>query len=258
MKKWLVISMVILLMFTLVGCGRGDMDNDTFVPPVVEKPEDEPITEIIGGETPTRDPFATGRDYTDWDKETGDVDADGRDPFASDLVGSDWVKESGNVSTDGRDPFRMVAGVGDPEPVDPVDPEPVDPEPVEPVDPEPVDPEPVEPVDPGVPSGVILVQARTLDRCWLDVFVDGERVLRTNVPVDRDLEWSGNEVLLAQVGRDYALEVTVNGKNLGVLIDLVERMSNGVYVDQEAGVRISLERQYDTGVLVNLRFTPLN
>ena len=97
-----------------------------------------------------------------------------------------------------------------------------------------------------------MLELSALDRCWLDVFVDGQRVLRTNVPAREYLHWQGKQVELAQVGRAWAVQVTVNGQELGLLENLVAQLENGFTVP---GVEITLERKYPGGVLVGLRFS---
>lgn len=219
MKSWMIVILVLVLLAG-AGCSKQVDPGPIVLPPADESPVEEPLGEIIGGEVPLRDPFKQG------------------------TLTSDWEQKSALPSPGGRDPFTLVANnVAEPEPEVPV---------------EPVKPEPTEPGEP-VLTGDVVVMLKTLDRCWLDVFVDSQRVLRTNVPVDRKLTWAGkSEVRLQQVGRDYAVEVSVNGKSLGKLSEFVKKMSSGVYVDSEAGVRISLEESYAGGVLVGLRFSPLN
>lgn len=221
MKRWIVVILALVLLAG-VGCAKQVDPGPVVLPPTVEELVEEPLGEIIGGEVPVRDPFKQG------------------------ALTSDWEKESALANLGGRDPFTLAANVV-------VEPEPVEPEPQEPINPEPQEPTEI------VLTGDVVVVLKTLDRCWLEVFVDSQQVLRTNVPVDRELTWAGkSEVRLQQVGRDYAVEVSVNGKSFGLLSELVKKMSSGVYIDRETGVRVSVENSYAGGVLVGLRFSPLN
>ena len=89
----------------------------------------------------------------------------------------------------------------------------------------------------------LVLELSALDRCWLDVFVDGQRVLRTNVPAREYLHWQGKQVELAR-GRAWAVQVTVNGQELGLLENLVAQLENGFTVP---GVEITLSASIRAG-----------
>ena len=159
----------------------------------------------------------------------------GRNPFMP-VAPFPRQRISGTVDRTGRDPFL-------PAPQQPAAPEPVLPPPLVPAERE------------TLPAGLVIA-LQTVDRCWLDVFVDGQRVLRSNVASGQTLRWEAErEIVLQQVGREYAVRITVNGKELGLLSHLVRRLAMGENPGQQEGVRISLERSYAGGVLVGLRFS---
>ncbi|MCR3921844.1 MAG: DUF4115 domain-containing protein [Firmicutes bacterium] len=234
-RLWLVLLLLTLL---VSGCGKQappPVDADT-EPIVVQK---EKVPAIVSADVPERDPFATRSGSTSTG-EAGTVPTEGRNPFVLASASDEWQEEQGTVDTSGRNPF--VEGSG--EVIEP-------PPPVE----EPID-DPDEPPIEEPSAGEITLEVTTLERCWLDVFVDDERVLRTNVPVGETLRWQGQqEVQLAQVGRIWAVEVTVNGQKIGLLEDLVKKLVDGPIT--EAGVRISMERMYPGGVLVGLSFSAI-
>ncbi|MDW7683205.1 MAG: DUF4115 domain-containing protein [Bacillota bacterium] len=249
MKKVAIVILILVATLLLAGCGQRTVEapaeND--VPEAVEPEKREPL--ILDAEVPERDPFNDSADSSDWETEAGDVDIDGRNPFVAAAAKTEWEPGDKQAVRAGRDPFDSTGEVViEPEPVDPVEPG----DPTEPTEPG----EPGEPGDVPVPDAVV-VQVTTLDRCWLDVFVDGERVLRTNVPRGETLSWEGSDVLLDQVGRDYAVNLVVNGKDLGLLEAFVLGMTDGVYVDREIRIRIELAERYTGGVLVGLRFRVL-
>lgn len=229
----------VLLVALLAGCGKKAAVPEVTVPEEKEKPAVEnnspPILEFV---RPQRDPFATAAGQAQAVGQSS-VAAEGRDPFAA-ATGQAGVGKKGTVAAKGRDPFSVVANATEP----PVLPE------------EPVKPDPGEPTG-GVTDGRVNVSVSTLDRCWLDVFVDGGRVLRTNVPVGKELSWEGKDVTLEQVGREYAVRLMVNGKNLGLLGDLAKKLEAAPYTDRELGVRITLEKRYTGGVLVGLKVSAL-
>lgn len=213
-KRWLFLGLLLLLH---AGCGPGETAKERGISAPQEPAAADTLSDIVGKEAPGRDPFARGEPVSFWERQTGQVDTGGRNPFA--------VPSAGYI---------------DPKP--------------EPGSDEPAFPRPQDPAD-GIPAGRVNVRLTLLDRCWLEVIVDGERVLRTNVASSTVLEYEAErEVALRQVGRDYAVEVIVNGNNLGRLSDFVPKMEDGVYEDRETGIRISLERGYTGGVLVGLRF----
>jgi hypothetical protein len=244
-----VAFLLLLCIFVLAGCAAQQVvDPGTSTPAPVEE-QTEQVVEIRELQAPERDPFAVasvsepGREGL-----VSAVEVEGRNPFiAAEGTGRDSL--AGEVVPEGRNPFSEVPN----EVTVPEEPE----IPEEPEEPGEIPVEPGEPEEP-VLTGNVQVWLVTLDRCWLDVLVDNVRVLRDNVPSGRTLVWDGSEVRLEQVGREQAVSVTVNGKDLGRLSVLVQRLENGSYEDREAGVRVSLERRYPGGVLVGLRFTALN
>ncbi|MBS4030497.1 MAG: hypothetical protein KGZ63_03610 [Clostridiales bacterium] len=245
-----VAFLILICTLLLVGCTTKQVVEPGILTPAPVEEQTEPVeVEIRELQAPERDPFATGSvSESGSEVVVSAVEAEGRNPFVV-ADGSDRERLAGEVESGGRNPFAVV-------PNEVIVPEiPVEPE--EPVDPGeiPVDPEPGEP---NITDGVQL-RIVTTERCWLDIFEDGVRVLRDNVPGGRTLDFYGDsEVRLEQVGREQAVSVTVNGKDLGRLLELVQRLENGPYEDREAGVRVSLERRYPGGVLVGLRFTALN
>lgn len=163
-----------------------------------------------------------------------------RDPFMV-VDGRAQQGQRGVVAQKGRDPFAVVANVvGVPQLPD-----------------EPVVPDSGEEKVPA-PSGRVAVSLKTLDRCWLEVYVNGIRKLRTNVPVGQTHAWEGESVILQQVGRDHAVVLTVNGKNMGLLADFARKLDAAPFTDRELGVQITLDRRYTGGVLVGLKFSALN
>lgn len=182
----------------------------------------------------------------------------GRNPFSV-AVPSVRQKKSGSVDRAGRDPFLPSSSQPEPVVPEPVVPEPVVPEPVvpEPTPPEPVKPEPTQPEpeeDDPLTEGLLVV-LETTDRCWLDVFVDGRRVLRNNVAAGQTLRFEAKrEIVLRQVGREHSVRLTVNGKDFGLLGGFVQRLAAGEELGGQVGMRVSLERRHSGGVLVGLRF----
>ncbi|MBS3898086.1 MAG: DUF4115 domain-containing protein [Dethiobacter sp.] len=166
----------------------------------------------------------------------------GRDPFSA-AAPYARLKESGFVDRTGRDPFLPL----------PRQPEPAEPVPAEsPVVPEPVPPAAVE--EDRLPEGLI-VALETVDRCWLDVFIDGRRVLRSNVAGGQTLRFEAErEIVLQQVGREHTVRLTLNGRDLGLLSHFVQRLAAGEEPARQGGVHVSLERRHSGGVLVGLRF----
>lgn len=153
----------------------------------------------------------------------------------------------------GRDPFKP--GPKDPLPeVRPELPTQPGPEPPptaeEPLPQQPplITPQPPDPPQTGDtgPAGQVIVKLTALDRCWLEVFVDGEHRLRTNVPRDETLVYTGKEIRLEQVGREWALLLTLGGQNLGLLQDLVPSLGKGPlsYDFEGTRVRVNLGQRY--------------
>ena len=233
-------AVLLIMMLVLTGCGKKAVPptEPPKGPVVVQK---EKVPPIVDAGVPSRDPFGAGGSGSVAPK--GVVPVEGRDPFGGAAAGGGWQAQPGQVLVAGRDPFSEGSGQ--------VIVPPVIKPPEVPIEEPPVD----VPVDPPVTSGV-MIEVVTLDRCWLDVAVDNVRVLRTNVPVGETLKWQGQgEVRFDQVGRERAIQVKVNGKDLGRLDAFVPRLTNGSIT--EAGVQISLEKTYPGGVLVGLRFKAL-
>lgn len=244
MKKTLLTLVVLCGFVLLAGCGQ-EAAPPVDDAPVTELPAaEERLNEIIDAAVPERDPFDSGPLAMERERRSATVEQSGRDPFAM-AAAAERTRESSRVRETGRNPFVEASQGGEQQ-----EPEPEPPE--EPVIPgEPVDVQ---------PPGVVLVELRTTDRCWLDVFVDDVRVLRTNVPLGQTLSWEAERVVrLEQVGREFAMRATVNGKDYGTLGELARRLeTGGTMVDREAGVAISLERRYAGGVLVGLAFSAVS
>lgn len=183
-----------------------------------------------------------------------------RDPFLPVFGGEAAEAQPSQVTAAGRDPFMQVDNVTEPPVIEAPEPEPPVTEPSEP-EPTEAEPDETEPPDDSVEvttPGRVTLHLMTLDRCWLDVFVDNERVMRTNVPNGETLLWSGSEeITLDQVGRPGAVMVTLNGRQLGRLADMVPSLVQGpLYYDfDQTRVQITLGHRYSGGVLVGLRFT---
>jgi hypothetical protein len=170
-----------------------------------------------------------------------------RDPFLVAAAAADWEKKEPAVVEEGRDPFAPAPNVEVPD--------------VKPEEP-PVTVDPVDPVDPGengTAPGMATVRLTALDRCWLEVLVNGQRELRTNLPRGETVTFEGKEVRLEQVGREWALVVSLNGRMLGVLSDLVPDLQRGplTYDFEGTRVRVTLGQRYSGGVLVGVNFTVL-
>lgn len=228
------VALLMCMVIMLAGCGRQAAAPQGSLPDVPQAVQKEKVPLILDAGVPERDPFAAAAAAAVREKGEAAAVVNGRDPFAAAAASTDWQTARAAVSPGGRDPFAAgTAAELPPEPEVPAE----------------------EPGEPGeVPAaGAVVVQLETLDRCWLEVFVDGRRVLRTNVPVGETLTWAGTrEVVLEQVGREQAVLLVVNGRNLGRLAEVVPRLERGPVT--EGGVAISLERRYPGGVLVGLRF----
>lgn len=220
-----VAFLIFICMLLFAGCATEqavELIAPEPAPVPVEEETKQVIVEIRELKVPERDPFAAGGESV-------------RDILAS------------AVELEGRNPFSEVPN----EVFMPEEPE-IPEEPVEPGE------DPGELKEPVIADSV-QVQVVTFDRCWLDIFEDNVRVLRDNVPGGRTLVYNGkSEIRLEQVGREQAVSVTVNGKDLGRVSALVQQLEGGSYVNREAGVRITLEQRYPGGVLVGLRFAVLN
>lgn len=105
-------------------------------------------------------------------------------------------------------------------------------------------------------SAPLQVGIRVTSPTWLEVRVDGKQVLRTNVAGGSQLKYEATkQVTLQEVGREGAILLSVNGRDLGRTSTLVKELSRPKQV--EAGgrtVQISLVRGYPSGVLVGLTF----
>lgn len=242
MKHLAKMMLIALLVLTFPGCG-GDEQADAPVPAAFPGREQAaPGGFVMEMAVPERDPFVPSGTKALTRRPQGGIMGEGRDPFAIVPGGVEHEKTKVKAGASGRDPFAAVANVL-----------------VVPL-PEEQPAEPGEQVwDTVLPdSGKVRLEVATFDRCWLEVHVDQVLVLRTNVPAGSTLVWEGEgEVRLEQVGREWAVEVVVNGRSRGRLSTLVQRLLNGEYVDSEAGVLVTLERRYPGGVLVGLRFRPL-
>jgi len=217
-EKGLVILFLLFLLLS-VGCGNVVQPQPETVGENLAAPVEE-VPEILAPAVPGRDPFSV-------------------------TTPSVRQKKSGTIDRTGRDPFLL----GSQEPVKPEPPEPL------PVEPAPVLPEPVPPGEERpLPDGLVIA-LQTIDRCWLDVFVDGRRVLRSNVAAGQILNWeAAREIVLQQVGREHTVRLTVNGQDFGLLSHFIQRLAAGEDLGRQAGVKISLERRHSGGVLVGLRF----
>ncbi len=217
-KKGLTILFIFSLLLA-VGCGKVALPLPETAGEDLAVPAEQ-LPEILAPAVPGRDPFSVA---------------------APDIR----QKKSASVDRTGRDPFLPA----------PQQPEPVKPEPS--IVPAPVVPAAVPPgsaEEDRLPEGLLVV-LETTDRCWLDVFVDGRRVLRSNVADGQTLRFEAErEIVLQQIGREHTVRLTVNGRDFGLLSQFVQRLAAGEELGRQAGVQISLERRYSGGVLVGLRF----
>ncbi len=221
-RSWWPVAIMVVILWGLAACGSADPTPD---PGPAESAADAEPAPVVRTWAPRVD-----------------VPRPERDPFAVQAA-EVAERERGEIVAVGRDPFAVVGNVIDPSVPDP-------PDEVDPID------DNGEVVDPS-PDGLLALSLVTVDRCWLDVRVDGERVIRTNVPVGQTLSWEGQTVLLEQVGREYAVSVTLNGRNLGILSQqLVPALLDGpvVYEFDDSRVRVTLAQRYLGGVLLGLRF----
>lgn len=112
--------------------------------------------------------------------------------------------------------------------------------------------------DPGDPlEGSFEISVRTLDRCWLEVWVDGSRQIRTNVEAGTELSWRANdEILLEQVGREWALVISVNGEDKGLAENIARNLEGQTrpLSTDDGYIEVSLESRYASRVLVGLAF----
>lgn len=195
---------------------------------------------------PERDPFAVGA-------------FSGREQPVP--VAATATPSARNQALPQRDPFAVgQRGVGVPEGTEPEGASPGETTPATPpggkAGSSPVGSPVASPAGSPVP-GRVEVRVTTLDLCWLEVYVDGERVLRKNVPGGTTHTWVGErEVLLQQVGRERAVDLAVNGRDLGRLSALAPRLQGDPQTVETDGtrVKITLARRYRGGVLVGLKF----
>ncbi|WP_297967444.1 RodZ domain-containing protein [uncultured Anaerovibrio sp.] len=71
------------------------------------------------------------------------------------------------------------------------------------------------------------VIAKFIGPCWISVKVDGKNVYEGMVDSGQDMSWKGNETVEVTAGNAGSIELTWNGKHLGVLGDVgqvVERV----------------------------------
>jgi len=235
--------LILLLILLAVACIYAFCLNKTALAPEVpvdentsgKQPEEMEIVEVMPTE---RDPFQAAPASAGLQK-SAPAAAVGRDPFNV-AAASFGTQKSAPFESAGRDPFRLVDNVVF-EPEEPVEKEPVE---------IPPDDEPVV-----IVPGKVNIQVHTLDLCWLDIFVDNVRVVRTNVPAGRTLSFEAEgEVRLEQVGREKAVTLVVNGENIGRLSAMVPELEQGSVNLAKAGVTVSMERRYPGGVLVGVSF----
>ncbi|ORU00707.1 helix-turn-helix domain protein [Anaerovibrio sp. JC8] len=73
----------------------------------------------------------------------------------------------------------------------------------------------------------VQVVAKFTGPCWVSVKADGKEVFEGTVDSGKDMSWKGNEKVELTAGNAGAIELTWNGKNLGILGDkgqVVERV----------------------------------
>ena len=87
-------------------------------------------------------------------------------------------------------------------------------------------PTPAKPADPAVPAAdekakaaaqEVQVSMRLTDHCWAEVQVDGKTVFEGMLEKGKTEHWKGKETVILRAGNAGAVELTVNGKNLGKL-----------------------------------------
>lgn len=224
-KSWFIVITVMLAVLVLAGCKlrqEAEPVPQAEQPPVSREKPAETVVAMRERPAVERDPFAPSGELPE-------------------------TKVLAEIRAEGRNPFERVPNVI-------VEPE-EEPEQEPETEPEPGEEEPEPGAEPGIEpgEGTLVLQLKTLDRCWLEVLVEGERMLRTNVPKGETLAYEGNRVELQQVGRDWALDVTLNGRNLGLVSSFVDTLPR-VFEFGDVQVRVSLEQRYPGGVLVGLRF----
>lgn len=71
-----------------------------------------------------------------------------------------------------------------------------------------------------VPTGVVaeplvVLQARAVGECWVDVFADGSRIFTGVLEAGSEVTWTAREVLTVRFGRPEVVFLTLNGISLG-------------------------------------------
>jgi len=227
MRRLLILFLLVLAV--LAGCGEKKADLVALDPQQQserQSKEEINLTPVIGPHHPVRDPFATGNVVTVNEGKPAlalpTTQRPERDPFREKSLDA-------KIPVKGRE--VLVAEMPTAE--------------------QPGKKE--QGTEGGQATENLVLELVTLERCWFDVFVDRKRVLRTNVPAKESLKWQGSLVELAQVGRAWAVLVTVNGQELGLLEELAAQLENGSVT--VAGVKVTLARKYPGGVLLGLRFS---
>jgi hypothetical protein len=245
-RTFSLVTLVVLLAFLLPGCGQNPVILSLPDVPAVGESTTVNSGEVRDLQPPERDPFRVESVIGAAGSTPGaPAPATSRDPFRVAMGPTPGGVIGAPAPETGRDPFERAANVVDlpPDPDDEIPPD--------------DDPEP--PDDPVVVTpGKVTLQIQTTDICWLDIYADNVRILRTNVQAGETLTFEAEaEVRLEQVGREWALMLVVNGQNLGKLSSIVTELQKGPLTLPEAGVRISLQQRYTGGVLVGLRFTAI-
>ena len=65
------------------------------------------------------------------------------------------------------------------------------------------------------PADKVTVSAKFIERCWLQVVTDGNVVFEGTLDSGANQSWQGNNAVVIHAGNAGAMELTVNGKNLG-------------------------------------------
>ena len=73
------------------------------------------------------------------------------------------------------------------------------------------------PVAAAVPQDGVNIQARFNNDCWTRVFVDGAFVYEGMPAAGQVLDWHGVDNVTIRVGNASAIEISMNGQNVGVL-----------------------------------------
>ena len=75
---------------------------------------------------------------------------------------------------------------------------------------------PVANANPAPKSDSVKIDAKFVDRCWTLVTVDGNVVLEGVVEAGENLSWEGKNSVNLRLGNAGAVDLTENGKNLGI------------------------------------------